>query len=125
MTTTGATGSFHQTELRKMEIPKTEQFIYLDQLTAKRVGEKLEQKYPGWLWAVHVMDGVVSIKSLRVSGLYGYVLHEDQIDNDGRAVVHAGGEILERFGQKRGPFDYTTWMNTPMDVRGTLDGDKS
>ena len=64
------------------EIEKNLKFIAADHTLAKNVAEHLEKKYPGWLWAVHVMDGVVGVKSLRLSGNWGFVLHEDKIDND-------------------------------------------
>ena len=48
-----------------MELEKAEDFNVHDYTLAKNVAEKLEEKYPGWLWAVHVMDGVVGVKSLR------------------------------------------------------------
>ena len=106
-----------------VEIEKAEQFDTLDYELAKNVAEVLEAKYPGWLWAVHVMDGVVGVKSMRLSGQWGFILHADKIDPNYRVVVNAGGEILERFRQKRGQFDQATYADLTMDDYGRLNGE--
>ena len=106
-----------------VELEKAETFDVHDYTLAKNVAEKLEEKYPGWLWAVHVMDGVVGVKSMRLSGQWGFVLHADKIDNDYKAVVNAGGEILERYRQHRGKFNQTKYEDLEMDNRGRLNGD--
>lgn len=105
------------------ETEKTEDFNVHDYTVAKNVAEHLEKKYPGWLWAVHVMDGVVGVKSMRLSGNWGFILHEDKIDNDYKVVTSAGGEILERFRQQRGGFNNTLYNDLKMDSKGKLNGD--
>ena len=50
-----------------MEIEKNLKFVAQEHTVAKNVAEHLEKKYPGWLWAVHVMDGTVVVKSMRLS----------------------------------------------------------
>ena len=108
-----------------MELERSETFIGSDYTVAKNVAEHLEKKYPGWLWAVNTMDGVVTVKSMRLSGNWGFVLHEDKIDNDYRAVTLAGGEILERYRQHRDKFNQDRYMDLSMDSKGQLDGDRS
>lgn len=110
-----------------MEIEKNLKFISHDHTVAKNVSEHLEKKYPGWLWAVHVMDGLVVVKSMRLSGNWGFVLHEDKIDNDYKAVTIAGGEILERFRQKTESFRKSedTYSELKVDSLGQLNGDYS
>ena len=105
------------------DIEKANIFSLNDHTLAKNVAETLEKKYPGWFWAVNVMDGVVTVKSLRISGNWGFVIHADKIDNDYKMVVMAGGEILERFRQKRGKFNNTLYNDLNMDAKGQLDGD--
>jgi len=105
------------------EIEKSEDFNIHDYTLAKNVAEHLESKYPGWLWAVHVMDGVVGVKSMRLSGNWGFILHQDKIDNDYKVVTNAGGEILERFRQQRGQFNNTLYNDLKMDSKNQLDGD--
>jgi hypothetical protein len=109
-----------------MEIEKADRYIGSDYTRAKNTAEMLEKKYPGWLWAVHTMDGVVVVKSMRLSGNWGFVLHEDKIDNDYKAVVRAGGEMLERFRMARGKFHEDKYLNDlTMDYKGQLNGDFS
>jgi len=108
---------------RLVELEKAEKFNVHDYSLAKNVAEKLEEKYPGWLWAVHVMDGIVGVKSMRLSGNWGFILHANKIDNDYKVVVDAGGEILERYRQKRGKFNQTTYEDLDMDSKGRLNGD--
>lgn len=80
----------------------------LDVVLAKNAAELLHKHYEGHLWAVYVNSkktgGVMVIKNLMVSGLYGYVLHLTTVYADPtlRCVVKAGGEILERAGLARG-----------------------
>ena len=105
------------------DIEKANIFSLNDHTLAKNVAETLEKKYPGWFWAVNVMDGVVTVKSLRISGNWGFVIHADKIDNDYKMVVMAGGEILERFRQERGKFNSTLYNDLNMDAKGQLDGD--
>jgi len=110
-----------------MEIEKNLKFISNDHTVAKNVAEHLEKKYPGWLWAVHVMDGLVVVKCMKLSGNWGFVLHEDKIDNDYKAVTLAGGEILERFKQKTGSFEKSQdqYSELEMNSLNQLNGDYS
>ena len=105
------------------DIEKANIFSLNDHTLAKNVAETLEKKYPGWFWAVNVMDGVVTVKSLRISGNWGFVIHADKIDNDYKMVVMAGGEILERFKQQRGKFNNTLYNDLNMSRTEQLDGD--
>lgn len=85
-----------------------------DRETAARIANKLNQHYPGHMWAVNVNSvetaGVVNIFNFAVSSKYGYVLHLSTVQNDPtlKCVVKAGGEILERAsfarGQAKGEF---------------------
>ena len=106
-----------------LEIEKENTFSLNDHILAGNVAEKLEQKYPGWLWAVRVIDGGVGVKSMRLSGNWGFILHADKIDNDYKVVVNAGGEILERYRQKRSKFNEDRYMELEADNKGQLNGD--
>jgi hypothetical protein len=76
----------------------------LDMEKAKEVGEKLNEIYPGHLWAVAVQGGVLVVKNLAISSFYGFVIkHADShssFDLAHQAVI-AGGELLERAGIPR------------------------
>ena len=47
------------------------------------------------------------------------------IDNDYKNVMRAGGEILERYNQKRGMFNQDKYSDLKMDDRNQLNGDFS
>ena len=108
-----------------MDIEKSEIYDLSDHILAKNVAEVLDKKYPGWLWAVHSMDGVVTVKSMLLSGNWGFVLHANKIDNDYKTVMRAGGEILERYNQKRGTFNQDIYNDLKINERNQLNGDFS
>jgi hypothetical protein len=80
----------------------------------KDIADKLEKLYPGWSWAVQPdhRGGVINIFSWRLSGKYGYRLHTRRVQDDPtrKAAMEAGGEILERFGFRRGSYSSQSWM---------------
>ena len=108
-----------------MELEKSELYDLNDHITDKNVADVLEKKYPGWLWAVNCMEGVVTVKSMLLSGNWGFVMHSDKIDNDYKSVMRAGGEILERYNQQRGRFNQDRYSDLTMDSKGQLSGDFS
>lgn len=71
---------------------------------AKQVAELLDRTYPGHLWAVAAHGGVVNVKNLALEGLWGFILHSHALVNGDmpKAVMRAGGELLERFRISRG-----------------------
>lgn len=79
-----------------------------DVMTARKCAEALNRHYPGHLWAVHVDSdgGMVFIRNLLISTVYGYRLHLSRVngDPDLSCVMRAGGEILERGRMNRGGF---------------------
>jgi hypothetical protein len=81
----------------------------------KRIGDLLESNFPGWLWTISPDErgGVITIRSMRLDSRYGYLLHTKKIQDDPqlRAVLRAGGEILERAGMPRGRYTYEAWVN--------------
>lgn len=97
-------------------------------LLAKRIGDTLERLYPGWLWAIEVDErgGVTNLKSLRLSGQWGWRMKTKDIQDDPklRRVVMGAGELLERFGQKRGRYNLDAWRAQPRKY-GLLDFDIS
>lgn len=77
-----------------------------DLILAKSSADLLEKHYPGHLWAVYVNSegGVMNIKALNISGLYGMVIHLKTIYQDPtlKTVVRFAGEFLERAHLRRG-----------------------
>jgi predicted enzyme related to lactoylglutathione lyase len=120
-----ANNSLNHRKIKMEEIERANQFKVGDHMMAKNVAEMLEKKYPGWLWAVSVDRGLVTVKSMMLSGNWGFVLHENKIDNDLKSVVKAGGEILERYNQHRGKFNQTKYSDLTMDHKNQLSGDRS
>lgn len=93
-------------------------------ILTKRYGEALEKKYPGWLWTINPDEdgGVIYIYSLRLSGEYGFVLKTGEVENDAheKAAIRAGGEILERYGIRRGKYDRELLRGKITDLRGNF-----
>ena len=92
-------------------------------LLSKDIANYLEKHYPGgWAWAVSVdpRGGVVNIRSLTCSGDWGIVLKLEWVQRDPvatrRLTIAAGGEILERFGLRPGPYNYQAWQAAPRDI---------
>ena len=100
----------------------------LDFAMSKTIGEALNRKYPGHLWAVRVRgdQGIATIHNFMLSAEYGYVLRLDNnfsvSDLEKRAIMGAG-EILERFKQARGRVNDDAIATLPTDFKGRVLGD--
>ena len=74
--------------------------------TAKQVAEDLHSAYPGHAWAVTVRGGLIVVKDLYISSLYGIPIFYNEVKHDAKVmkqeVLRAGGEILERARLERG-----------------------
>jgi hypothetical protein len=96
-----------------------------DMALAGRIAEVLERRYPGHAWAVHVdsSQGIGTVKNLRLSDRFGFVLklrellYEQDIAREARS---AGGELLERFGLSRGRFRQSEYDALPATRLGAL-----
>lgn len=68
---------------------------------ARNLIARLEQAYPAfvgaWQVAVNEQGGVIEVTNLHLSGRWGFLMHIAKIDSEGRKVVRAGGELLERY----------------------------
>jgi hypothetical protein len=81
-----------------------------DQDVCIAVGEDLTRQYPGYLWMVgcnHEAGTIqIDLQCDKPIGMerYGYMLHLSTVLGAGgqKAVMRAGGELLERFGLRRG-----------------------
>lgn len=67
---------------------------------------RLDQAYPAFagVWRVSVNEkgGVIEVTNLALSGKMGFLMHIQNLDPEGRKVVRAGGELLERYRIRRG-----------------------
>ncbi len=90
-------------------------------IIVKECADILEKSFPGWLWTINPdqQGGVVYIYSLRLSGEWGYTIKIADIQNDPqyKEGLMAGGEILERYGLKRGPYHRDMLRGKPRDMR--------
>lgn len=72
---------------------------------ARNLIARLEQHYPAFTgaWRVFVNEqgGVVQVTNMMLSGKMGFLMHISNIDSEGRAIVRAGGELLERYRVSR------------------------
>lgn len=64
------------------------------------IGETLHKHYPGHMWAIDVTGGMVNVKDLFISSLYGIRIRLADVQHDYgmrvKEAMRAGGEILER-----------------------------
>src|SRR5258708_2253712 len=75
---------------------------------AKNAAEVLHKHYPGHLWAVNVDGGLMDVRNLYLSGNWGFRLSIPAIYSSSeldKRVMRAGGELLERYRQRRAQAD--------------------
>jgi hypothetical protein len=94
------------------DIESLAQYAPRDLETAAAMHGVLQQHYPGHTWATSAdhATGMANVRllyldTLGVNARYGFQLHIAQLKSDPtmRAVIRAGGELLERFRLRRGP----------------------
>lgn len=88
----------------------------------KEIANTLEKRYPGWWWTINPdpVAGVIYIYCLRLSGHYGYTMKIAEIEKDDglKDVIEAGGQILERYGIRRGKYKRELLQGKLTDLRG-------
>lgn len=71
------------------------------QTLARNLIARLEQFYPAftgaWRVCINEPGGVIEVTNLMLSGRMGFLMHIAKIDPEGRKVVRAAGELLERY----------------------------
>lgn len=77
---------------------------------AREVGEALSGAYPDHLWMVGWQGGVLIVKNMAISTMYGMVIKYIGADQKTakelkKEAIKHGGELLERAGMKRGKWD--------------------
>ena len=91
-------------------------YIGADLALTKAIADKLQAHYPAHPWMVKVThaQGVAMIKlPLVMKRHQEFVLHIDKLKSDPglRAVVRAGGEILERYNMPRHGFSLERFLD--------------
>ena len=73
----------------------------------KKVYETLCKYYPvfseHWIVTINEHGGTVAVTNDALSGSMGFMLHTTKIDPEGKSVMRAGGELLERYAVLRYP----------------------
>jgi hypothetical protein len=87
---------------------------------AAKIGNKLSAYYPGHIWAVNIDQGVVRIKNLYLSKRMGFKLRVADVTPEMTEIMRAGGELLERFRQRRGWADEAALVVALKDIRGDM-----
>ena len=91
-----------------MDFAITEGWTKHEEATAKEVAQILTGVYPGHNWWVDIADGMLRIKSLRISSNAGMVVPLRRFDGDAarlnREIVMKAGEFLEAAHLRRGAF---------------------
>lgn len=82
----------------------------------------LEQHYPGWGWMVEVdaEQGIVKVHSMRIPGKWGFLLKMSKLDYEGKALMRAGGELLERYNLLRARHKPGATLDVPRDHTGRM-----
>jgi hypothetical protein len=78
------------------------------------VGEPLARTYPGYRWRVEVKGGLIDIRCEHATGRAGYTFNIAKNGlPDRKAIMLAGGEILERFHLGRRGFSEDAYRSLP------------
>lgn len=86
---------------------------------------RLDAAYPAfkgaWCVTINEIGGTVIISNALLSGKMGCMLHFNKLDPEGRKVVKAGGELLERYRVARdAAYDIMQLHGMATDFRGEL-----
>ena len=84
----------------------------------KGMSEALSTIYHGYVWCVQIQQDVVSIINYSVNRSCGCRVPLSEIDVEGKVLMRLGGEILERYGLRRGKRDNDGLNRLHMDPRG-------
>ncbi len=92
--------------------------------------DSLDRAYPSfnghWRIDIDVFGGVIYVTNRLLSGKWGFVMHINKVDPEGKKVVKNAGELLERFRVSRNPnADIYSILSMERDKRGELLVDKS
>jgi len=93
--------------------------------TAKKIAERLDKNYPGYIWMVNAdtSNNIATIQLGGVSGQFGFYVHLDKLTAGLEQVMRAGGEILERYKLRRGRRDDAEISGLVRDFAGRVISD--
>ena len=92
--------------------------------------DALDRSYPAfnghWRIEIDPFGGVIHVTNRLLSGKWGFVMHLNKVDAEGKKIVRNAGELLERFRVSRNPnADIFSILGMERDKRGELLVDKS
>lgn len=92
--------------------------------------DALDRAYPAfnghWRIDIDVLGGIIHVTNRLLSGKWGFIMHINKVDVEGKKVVRYAGELLERFRVSRNPnLDIYSILGMQRDQRGDLLVDKS
>lgn len=89
---------------------------------ASGFAEFLGTIYPGHLWRVQINDDMVSVINLGLHRSRGFRVALQDIDLDGKVLMRAGGELLERGRVSRGKKNGNEFGALSRDFLGNVKG---
>lgn len=104
--------------LRHTRMPSTKEAFAIAQGLAEYIGTL----YPGYLWRVQINGDVVSVINLNLHRGQGFRLPMASIDPEGKVLMRAAGELLERARLRRGSRDEDRLKTLPRDIHGNVIG---
>jgi hypothetical protein len=92
---------------------------------ARNLMARLNAAYPAfagcWRITVNEVGGVIEVVNMAISEKYGFLMHIDKVDAEGRKVVMYAGELLERFRIARDAYHAAASMaDAKRDFRGEM-----
>lgn len=87
---------------------------------AAGIANKLHACYPGHIWAVAIEGGTAKIQNLLLSGRMGFIVKLSKISPEMTEIMRAGGELLERYRQRRGWVQQDILAGLKRDIRGDV-----
>lgn len=84
-----------------------------------RIGAILKHHYPLHMWQVGIVGDMFYIKAMNVNRKMGVYIHPNDLRNEKTGpgvIMRAGGELLERFGFRRGSLRLDEQRNAKRDI---------
>lgn len=89
-----------------------------------QIGACLEKNYRGYLWFVHVENGIVQVTCPSANKEYGFTISLRDLHDTGNLNLHkimlAGGEILERHRLNRVRANHEVLANAPRNIKDNM-----
>lgn len=112
----------NELELEIVSDPAEAEYRIKDSVLASNIGKELVANYPGHGWQVEcdIRNGVAKLFNVHMSGTIGWMLKLADLRESSyrQDIKRIGGEMLERSGLSRGPFNELEVMAKQRDTSG-------